>query len=130
MFSSKRFNTRKYKHNTRKNQTRWFSEDLSSEFTRFEVNTETGCMYLKENLELCMRRDERGGSDRVPFSPGVGKSLENTARDTCFMTAQLHKISFEGFSLVYHLENIFLNERGLCDEFPTAHAVEERTFVP
>lgn len=60
---------------------RWFSEDLSSECTRFEVNTETGYMYLKENLEFCMRRDERGGSDGVPFSPGVGNSLENTASE-------------------------------------------------
>ncbi len=51
-------------------------EVFSSECTRVEVSTEAGCMYLKENLEFCMRRDERGGSDGVPFSPGVGNSLE------------------------------------------------------
>ncbi len=72
-------------------------EVFSSECTRVEVSTEAGCMYLKENLEFCMRRDERGGSDGVPFSPGVGNSLEKTDGHpmNCFMTAQLHKISLE-----------------------------------
>lgn len=71
----------------------WFSEDLSSQFTANEVNIETGYIYLKENLELCMRRDERGGSEGVPFSPGVGNSLEkDTATEWTYIKLQILQI--------------------------------------
>lgn len=48
---------------------------LSGQITTSELNIDTDSVYLKENLEFCIRRDERGGSDGVPFSPGVGNSL-------------------------------------------------------
>lgn len=57
----------------------------------------------------------------------------NELKDTCFMTAT-HYLIWDGlmrdFPWYIILENMFLNEGGLCDEFPTSRAAEEWTFVP